>query len=145
MTMNEQAIRFFQGCLHDCGNPAFIELALDALRVQQKRENPKPLSLEELREMDGEPERMKKMDRLTHRIGGKYITAGIDEDVIITHPLQYTGKAVDRLAAFEDTGLDPSKIASYRAEAIGSREIINMLQDSLAYYKQLEADGRLVT
>jgi len=32
-----------------------IDLAQDALRAQQKRENPEPLSLEELREMDGEP------------------------------------------------------------------------------------------
>jgi len=32
-----------------------LEMAIAALRAQQERENPKPLTLEELREMDGEP------------------------------------------------------------------------------------------
>lgn len=31
------------------------DMAIAALRAQQERENPKPLTLEELREMDGEP------------------------------------------------------------------------------------------
>ncbi len=32
-----------------------LEMAIDALRAQQERENPKPLTLDELRQMDGEP------------------------------------------------------------------------------------------
>ena len=52
MTLNEQAVRFFEGCFHDCGNPAFIELALAALREQAERENPKPLTLDELWQME---------------------------------------------------------------------------------------------
>lgn len=32
-----------------------LDMAISALRAQQKRENQKPLNLEELRQMDGEP------------------------------------------------------------------------------------------
>lgn len=41
-------------CLYPDDFPA-IELALAALRAQQERENPKPLTLEQLKEREGKP------------------------------------------------------------------------------------------
>lgn len=51
----EQAIEFFEGCKHHCGNPEFIDMAISALREKQERENPKPLTLAQLRERGGKP------------------------------------------------------------------------------------------
>lgn len=51
----EQAIEFFEGCKHHCGNPEFIDMAISALREKQERENPKPLTLEELKDRHGKP------------------------------------------------------------------------------------------
>lgn len=50
----EQAIEFFER-LWPIEPPEEIKLAIAALRARQERENPKPLTLDELRQMDGEP------------------------------------------------------------------------------------------
>lgn len=66
---NEEAIESLNGCIvseeYENGKAngnvtcdltrEILDMAIAALRAQQERENPKPLSLDELREMDGEP------------------------------------------------------------------------------------------
>lgn len=55
-----EAIDYLERCA-DGLDPDFdkaVSLAVAALRAQQERENPEPLTLEELREMDGEPVRV---------------------------------------------------------------------------------------
>lgn len=61
-----------------------LEIAISALHAQQEVENPKPLTLDELREMDGEPVYLAADDRwyivntnyLTHY--GERVPCGID-------------------------------------------------------------------
>ena len=60
MTIEElqQAIAWFENRLSAAVMPGAREMfgiALSALREKQERDNPKPLTLDELREMDGEP------------------------------------------------------------------------------------------
>ena len=53
----ERAIDYLEQCV-DGFDPDFdeaVSLSVTALRAQQERENPKPLTLDELRQMDGEP------------------------------------------------------------------------------------------
>ena len=54
----QQAIAWFENRLSAAVMPGAREMfgiALSALREKQERDNPKPLTLDELREMDGEP------------------------------------------------------------------------------------------
>ncbi len=54
----EQAIAYFESMLVHCDNDENRELCnvvLPALRAQVERENPKPLTLDELRQRDGKP------------------------------------------------------------------------------------------
>lgn len=54
----EEVIAYFtarRNYNHNNVNREAERLALAALRTQQKAENPEPLTLDELREMDGEP------------------------------------------------------------------------------------------
>lgn len=54
----EEAIAWFEMCKPGIARPGargMYEKAIAALRAQQERENPKPLTLDELRQMDGEP------------------------------------------------------------------------------------------
>ncbi len=51
-------IHYINGVEDPCISPCLlkaIDFAIAALRAQQEAENPKPLTLTELREMDGEP------------------------------------------------------------------------------------------
>ena len=55
---SEKAISWFENRMKNTTMPgarAMFSMALSALREQQERENPKPLTLDELRQMDGEP------------------------------------------------------------------------------------------
>lgn len=54
----EQAAAWFEERSHNTSMPgarAMYEIAAAALREKAEREDPKPLTLEELRQMDGEP------------------------------------------------------------------------------------------
>ena len=54
----QQAIAWFENRLSAAVMPGarkMLSMALLALRAQQERENPQPLTLDELREMDGRP------------------------------------------------------------------------------------------
>ena len=54
----QQAIAWFENRLSAAVMPGAREMfgiALSAINEKQERENPKPLTLDELREMDGEP------------------------------------------------------------------------------------------
>lgn len=53
----EEAIDYLERCAdgHDPDFENAVSLAVATLRVRQERENPEPLTLEELREMNGEP------------------------------------------------------------------------------------------
>ena len=54
----EETIAWFEGRVKSTtmpGTRSMFEVAISALREQQDRENPKPLTLDELRQMDGEP------------------------------------------------------------------------------------------
>lgn len=54
----EETIAWFEGRVKSTTMPgarSMFEVAISALRAQQERENPKPLTLDELRQMDGEP------------------------------------------------------------------------------------------
>ena len=53
------------------------------------------------------------MERLTYFDGGKWRMRIGDTE--------YSGKAVDRLAAYEDTGLEPEEIEQLKGEAFGLR------------------------
>ncbi len=53
----ERCLKYLEGCAVGT-NPESVEavrLSLEALREKAEREDPKPLTLEELRQMDGEP------------------------------------------------------------------------------------------
>lgn len=53
-----EAISWFENRMKNTTMPgarAMFSMALSALRAQQERENPKPLTPDELKEMDGEP------------------------------------------------------------------------------------------
>lgn len=55
---SEKAISWFENRMKNTTMPgarAMFSMALSALREQQERENPKPLTLDELRQMDGYP------------------------------------------------------------------------------------------
>ena len=54
----EETIAWFEGRVKSTTMPgarSMFEVAISALCAQQERENPKPLTLDELRQMDGEP------------------------------------------------------------------------------------------
>jgi len=52
-----------------------------ALREQAERDNPKPLSLEELREMDGEPVWVEKLDN--SQLSGWHVVDGSGDDAFL--------------------------------------------------------------
>ena len=57
---NEEAIAQVKRCYSSCGvmnnmNEEFIDFIIAALQAQAERENPKPLSLEEMRELSETP------------------------------------------------------------------------------------------
>ncbi|MCD8085768.1 MAG: hypothetical protein LUF28_05505 [Clostridiales bacterium] len=60
------------------------------------------------------------MDRATYFDGGQYR--------LKIHGCVYTGKWVDKLAAYENTGLEPEEIG----RAIGANTIINLAAQTLS-------------
>ena len=46
-----------------------MQMAIEALREKAERENPKPLTIEELRQMDGEPVWVKELSELIDQTG----------------------------------------------------------------------------
>ncbi len=60
-----------------------FDIAIAALRAQQERENPKPLTLEELREMHGEPVWVQSPD--LPKYGRWAIVEGVDIDAKILY------------------------------------------------------------
>ena len=84
------------------------------------------------------------MERYTYFDGGKWRLKIGDTE--------YSGKAVDRLAAYEDTGLEPEEIEQLKGEAFGLRVDKQELEqyralgpiDRLCELAQADREGRCV-
>lgn len=77
----EETIAWFEGRVKSTTMPgarSMFEVAISALRAQQERENPKPLTLDELRQMDGEPVWMQ--PNSPPKCGKWAIVAGVDTE-----------------------------------------------------------------
>ena len=86
------------------------------------------------------------MKRLTEQYNGEWVTEYAEE----TNYFLIKGKAIDRLAAYEDTGLTPEEVqklkksdASKEQCTIDQHGEIHRLRDELKRYKQAEQEGRL--
>jgi hypothetical protein len=91
-------------------------------------------------------------ERLTNRTEGgiAYTKIPANPSNIIDVGECYTGRIIDRLAAYEDSGLSPEEVqklkksdASKEQCTIDQHGEIHRLRDELKRYKQAEQEGRL--
>ena len=91
--------------------------------------------------------------RLTHRskYGIAYTKIAVNESNMVDVGECYTGRIIDCLAAYQDTGLSPEEVqklkksdASKEQCTIDQHGEIHRLRDELKRYKQAEQEGRLV-
>ena len=106
----QQAITWFENRLSVAVMPGAREMfgiALSALREKLEHENPQPLTLDELREMDGEPV------WCAHRAPVKFGEPweAITECMIVNAKLQFL-RGANRSVPFE--ALSPSEAIAYR-------------------------------
>mgnify|MGYP000356459747 CR=1 FL=1 len=95
----------------------------------------------------------KMFERLTHRskYGIAYTKIAVNESNMVDVGECYTGRIIDRLAAYEDSGLSPEEVqklkksdASKEQCTIDQHGEIHRLRDELKRYKQAEQEGRLM-
>ena len=73
------------------------------------------------------------MERLTYMCGGKWRLRIGDTE--------YSGKAVDRLAAYEGTGLEPEEIEQLKTDVMDIKRSVDDLWEKQDFLKFLEKKG----
>lgn len=90
------------------------------------------------------------MDRLTYKHDDKWCISGLNGKLISDKHANYWGEAVDRLAAYENAGIEPCDYAVVRAsyeEAERAKKDLSSVMDILGEHIELikaNNDGRVV-
>ena len=106
----QQAIAWFESRMSGTTMPdarKMLGVALSALREKQERDNPQPLTLDELREMDGQPVWVKY--RAQVKFGEPW--GVVEEWMIVGAKVQFL-RGMNRSVPFEK--LSPSESIAYR-------------------------------